>query len=118
MEATAVSAGIAISERAAQMVTSVFKEQGAEGSALRVFVAGQSCSGLKYGLAVEDTINPDDTEFVHFGVRIVVDADSLGQMDGSTVDYVEAEGNSGFKIDNPNIPSNCGGCSCGSGGCG
>lgn len=81
-------------------------------SALRVWVAGGGCSGLSYGMALDDGQPEEgDSIFEHEGVKVYVDPMSLNYMDGSTVDYVDDVLGGGFKIDNPLAVSSCG---CGS----
>ena len=81
-------------------------------SALRVWVAGGGCSGLSYGMALDDGQPEEgDNIFEQEGIKVYVDALSLGYMDGSTVDYVDDVLGGGFKIENPLAVSSCG---CGS----
>lgn len=86
-----------------------------QGYALRVFVAGSSCSGLQYGMALDKDIRPQDLQAVYDGVTVIVDEVSILYMRGATIDFVETPTGSGFKIENPNAVSNCGG---GCSGCG
>ncbi|MCS6776876.1 MAG: iron-sulfur cluster insertion protein ErpA [Chloroherpetonaceae bacterium] len=128
--------GVALSARAAEEISTLMERQGKAGAALRVFVQGGGCSGLSYGMAIDDTIEENDLVFDNFGVKVVVDPISINYLRGSSIDYVEdvAMGG-GFKIDNPNAVRSCGcgssfstedgeeagGCGsggCGSGGCG
>lgn len=86
------------------------QEQGAK--ALRVWVAGGGCSGLSYGMALEQSEpEEEDQIFDHDGIKIYVDSLSLQYMDGSEVDFVEDVLGGGFKINNPNATGSCG---CGS----
>lgn len=99
-------------------------------SALRVWVAGGGCSGLSYGMALDDSApETDDQVFEHEGIKIYVDALSLNYMAGASVDYVDDTFGGGFKIENPNATSTCGcgssfktedseGVAAGGGGCG
>ncbi len=81
-------------------------------SALRVWVAGGGCSGLSYGMALDDNEpEADDQVFEQDGVKLFVDSTSLGFMSGSIVDYIDDVLGGGFKIENPNAVSSCG---CGS----
>ena len=81
----------------------IFGEQGKADAMLRVWVAGLSCSGFRYGMGIEDRApEQDDTVFDANGIRVVVDPQSLSYMDGSTVNWIDEKENSGFAIDNPN----------------
>ncbi|CAN5436933.1 hypothetical protein BH11ARM1_BH11ARM1_10800 [soil metagenome] len=125
---------ITLTERAAGELSGLINDQKA-GAALRVWVAGGGCSGLQYGMALDDNApEADDKVFEDHGIKIFVDGLSLGYMEGAFVDYVEDTLGGGFKIENPNATSSCGcgnsfkteggegaaagGCGSGGGGCG
>ncbi len=123
---------ITLTERAATELKDLISSENKPNAALRVWVAGGGCSGLSYGMALDD--NPpeaNDQIFDENGVKVYVDALSLNYMNGSSVDYVDDPMGGGFKIENPNAVSSCGcgssfktegsgggGCGCGSCGCG
>jgi iron-sulfur cluster assembly protein len=103
---------ITLSKRAAQELTDLIKAENKTNAALRVWVAGGGCSGLTYGMALDDNEPEEgDQQFEHEGVRIVVDSLSLQYMEGALVDYVDDVMGGGFKIENPNATNTCG---CGS----
>ncbi|MER3412770.1 MAG: iron-sulfur cluster insertion protein ErpA [Armatimonadota bacterium] len=103
---------ITLTERAAQEIKALFEEQGKPDAALRVWVAGGGCSGLQYGMAIDDAApEADDVTLSDQGVTIYVDNLSLKYMTGSVVDFVEDVLGGGFKIENPNAVRSCG---CGS----
>jgi iron-sulfur cluster assembly accessory protein len=127
--------GVNLTERAAEEILNLLERQGKADAALRVFVSGGGCSGLNYGMAIDDTIEEGDIVYNCFGVKVVVDSLSINYVKGASVDYVEDVMGGGFKIDNPNATRSCGcgssfstedgedagGCGsggCGSGGCG
>ena len=124
---------ITLTDRAATELKDLMTSQNKAKAALRVWVAGGGCSGLSYGMALdENEPEADDKVFETDGVKLFVDTLSLGYMEGSSVDYVDDVLGGGFKIENPNATSSCGcgssfktegsaggGCgSCSSGGCG
>jgi len=103
---------ITLSERAVTELKDLMSQQAKENNALRVWVAGGGCSGLSYGMALDDGAPEEgDQIFEQDGVKIFVDGLSLNYMDGSSVDFVEDALGGGFKIENPNATSTCG---CGS----
>jgi iron-sulfur cluster assembly accessory protein len=103
---------ITLTERAATELKDLIKSQDKESSALRVWVAGGGCSGLSYGMALDDgQPEAEDNVFEQDGLKVYVDPLSLNYMDGSQVDYVDDVLGGGFKIENPNATSSCG---CGS----
>ncbi len=107
---------ITISGTAAGRLTGILSEQGKPGATLRVWVAGLGCSGYRYGMGIDEK-EPEqgDQIFESNGIRVVVDPQSLSYMDGSTVNWIDEQENSGFAIDNPN-PAPARECNCG-GGC-
>lgn len=103
---------ITLSKRAAQELNDLIQSENKTNAALRVWVAGGGCSGLTYGMALDENDPEDgDQTFEHEGVKIVIDGLSLQYMDGSQVDYVDDAMGGGFKIENPNAVNTCG---CGS----
>lgn len=103
---------ITLTERAACELKELMTSQDKMNAALRVWVAGGGCSGLSYGMALDDNEpEADDQVFEQAGVKVLVDSLSLGYMSGAQVDYVDDTLGGGFKIENPNATSSCG---CGS----
>jgi iron-sulfur cluster assembly accessory protein len=84
-------------------------DNGATG--LRIQVTGGGCSGMQYGLRLEQAANLED--FVveaGEGVKVFVDPASQPTIEGVVVDFVESMEGSGFKFTNPNAKNAC---SCG-----
>ena len=80
-----------------------------EGSSLRIKVVGGGCSGLRYELAFDKTINNDIDHLVEErDVRVIIDEKSALYMVGSILDYTDALMDTGFKIVNPNARNSCG----------
>ena len=75
--------------------------------ALRVFVAGGGCSGLQYGMTLDEE-QEGDTVISISGFNILVDEMSMGYIDGSEIDYVDSLMGAGFTVNNPNAVSCCG----------
>lgn len=119
---------ITLTDRAVVELKDLMESQSRQSAALRVWVSGGGCSGLSYGMGLDDDApDKDDLTFEQDGVKIIIDPLSLGYMDGSSVDYVDDDFGGGFKIDNPMASSSCGcgnsfqtagGGGCSSGGCG
>ena len=74
---------------------------------LRVFVAGGGCSGLQYGMTLDEE-QEGDVVVVHEDVKIFVDEMSVGYLTGSDIDYVDSLMGAGFVVHNPNAVSACG----------
>ncbi len=100
---------ITLTDRAATELLDLITTQDKQSSALRVWVAGGGCSGLQYGMALdENDPEADDNVFEQAGIKVYVDPISLNYMDGASVDYVDDVLGGGFKIENPNATSSCG----------
>src|SRR5438128_797976 len=99
---TALNTGVTLTERAAEEIRGLLERQGKADAALRVFVSGGGCSGLNYGMAIDDAIEEDDFVYNCYGVKVVVDPMSLNYVKGASIDYVEDAMGGGFKTDHPN----------------
>ena len=102
---------IEITDQAVAKVKELIEMQQKDGSGLRVYVKGGGCSGLSYGMMLEDTADEDDDVLDFSGLPVYVDPTSSMYLHGASVDYVETIMGAGFKVDNPNAVSSCG---CGS----
>ena len=109
---------VILSQPAATAVRSLMEQKDLEGYALRIFVQGGGCSGLQYGLALDNNIRETDTTSETDGIQLICDEVSIQYLSGATVDYVEDVTGSGFKINNPNqFSCGCGSSTDSSGGC-
>jgi iron-sulfur cluster assembly protein len=112
LEAPAVATTpLTLTEAAASEVKALIEQQERDDLYLRVWVQGGGCSGLQYGMALDENVEADDQTFEASGVRLVLDPTSLKYVTGSVVDYVQSEMGGGFKVENPNAVKSCG---CGS----
>ncbi len=107
-----VISDVSLTERAASELQGMLVDNDKSNAALRVWVAGGGCSGLSYGMALDEN-EPEEGDRVMSdkGIKIYVDELSLRYMVGAVVDYVEDVLGGGFKIDNPKAVKSCG---CGS----
>ena len=103
---------ITLTDRAAKELRDLMESEQKTNAALRIWVAGGGCSGLTYGMALDDNAPEEGDQLYEYdGVKIYVDSMSLQHMDGASVDYVDDAMGGGFKIENPNATQSCG---CGS----
>jgi iron-sulfur cluster assembly accessory protein len=99
---------IELTDAAAEMVRNLLVEKSVPDHGLRIFVAGGGCSGLQYGMALEEESRPYDHVIEHAGIRVYVDPTSMMYLSGAVVDYEDSLMGGGFRIDNPNAVSSCG----------
>jgi iron-sulfur cluster assembly accessory protein len=109
--AAAVAAPLVLTEAAAVEVKTLLDQQDRADLYLRIYVSGGGCSGLQYGMALDENVDPDDETFHVNAIPVVVDRTSLKYLTGSVVDYISTDMGGGFKIENPNAVKSCG---CGS----
>ncbi|HWZ18648.1 MAG TPA: iron-sulfur cluster insertion protein ErpA [Ktedonobacteraceae bacterium] len=92
---------------AADKVRELLTQENDPSLALRVFVAGGGCSGLQYGMTLDEE-QDGDTVIRISEFNILVDEMSVGYIDGSEIDYVDSLMGAGFTVNNPNAVSSCG----------
>lgn len=98
---------LSITPAAAGKVRELLEQENDPGLALRVFVAGGGCSGLQYGMTLDEE-QEGDTVISQGEFKVLVDEMSLGYINGSEVDYVDSLMGAGFTVNNPNAVSSCG----------
>lgn len=98
---------ISLTSAAADRVKSFLARRG-HGVGLRLGVKKTGCSGFAYVVNYADEIAPQDVVFEDQGVRVLVDRDSLGYIDGTQVDFVKQGLNEAFRFRNPNVKGECG----------
>jgi len=112
---------VTLSSAASEAVKNILKERNLEGYALRVYVAGGGCrcSGVNFGMALDNNFRDVDTTFDLNGIKVVVDEVSIDYLRGATIDFVnDPVRGAGFAVDSPNAKGlehahAEGGCGCG-----
>jgi len=100
---------IEVTDVAAERIRELLEKEGKlESHALRLKVIGGGCSGLRYELAFDDSVNESDSEVEIGGVRVIVDEKSALYLVGTRLDFVDTLQESGFKMVNPNASTTCG----------
>ena len=111
---------ITLTPAASKAVSDIIAERKLEGYALRVYLAGSGCcSGVSFGMALDNNIQDSDKSFESEGVRVIVDEVSLDYLQGAKIDFVnDPQRGSGFLVDSPAAADMAhehseGGCACG-----
>jgi len=111
------AASINLTQAASQAVKDILAERKLEGYGLRVYVAGGGCSGVQFGMALDNNFRDVDTVVEANGIRVLVDNVSVDYLRGAKIDYVnDPERGAGFVVDSPNAAKHEhgeGGCACG-----
>jgi iron-sulfur cluster insertion protein len=102
---------INITEAAKTKILDLLAEENNPDLKLRTFVQGGGCSGFQYGFTFDEQQNEDDFEVPLGDYKVLVDAMSMGYLQGAEIDYTESINGSQFSIKNPNATTTCG---CGS----
>jgi len=115
-----VSPTLTLTTAASDAIKNILAERNLDGYALRVYVAGGGCSGVNFGMALDNNFRDVDTTFEANGVKVVVDEVSIEYLLGANIDYVnDPVRGAGFAVDSPNAKAHSHGeegCACGSGG--
>ena len=99
---------VELTESAARHVASMLEKRG-QGIGLRLGTKKSGCTGFSYVVDYADDSGENDVVFESHGVKVVVDKQSLQQIDGLEVDYLKTNAiNQGFEFRNPNIKDACG----------
>jgi iron-sulfur cluster assembly accessory protein len=98
---------ITMTPTAAGKVRELLQQENDPTLGLRVFVAGGGCSGLQYGMTLDEE-QEGDTVISMEGIKVFVDDMSVGYINGSEIDFVDSLMGAGFTVNNPNAVSSCG----------
>ncbi len=98
---------LTITPEAVGQLKTFLTEQGTPEAGLRVFVAPGGCSGLQYGMTIEEAAEDGDEVIETDGVRLLVDNFSAMYLQGAEVDYVNSLMGGGFTVHNPNAVASC-----------
>ena len=98
---------ISLTTAAADRVRTFLSRRG-HGVGLRLGVKKTGCSGFAYVVNYADDLGKEDVVFEDQGVKVIVDRDSLGFIDGTQVDFVKQGLNEAFRFRNPNVRGECG----------
>lgn len=98
---------VSMTPAAADKVRELLQQENDPALGLRIFVAGGGCSGLQYGMTLDEQ-QEGDTLIAQDGFHVLVDEMSIGYITGSEVDYVDSLMGAGFTVNNPNAVSSCG----------
>jgi iron-sulfur cluster assembly protein len=98
---------ISVTPVAAEKVRELLAQENDPTLGLRIFVAGGGCSGLQYGMTLDEE-QEGDTSISMGDFKIFIDEMSIQYISGSEVDYVDSLMGAGFTVNNPNAVSTCG----------
>jgi iron-sulfur cluster assembly protein len=98
---------ITLTEKAAAQVAKQLRKRG-QGLGLRLGVKKSGCTGFAYVVDYADALEPDDSVFEQYGVKVIVKNSDLAYLAGVEVDFRREGISEAFKFHNPNIKATCG----------
>jgi iron-sulfur cluster assembly protein len=98
---------ITLTDAAAARLNELLAQQQA-GAALRLGVTTSGCSGFAYTMDFADAPGDNDEVFEDHGIRLLINREHLGYLEGMQVDFVREGLNRSFKFSNPNVTATCG----------
>ena len=98
---------VTLTAQAVKELHKVIAEEGRDDLGLRVFVSPGGCSGLSYGMSLEEQSDEGDFVVQQEGLSIFVDEFSANFVQGSQIDYVKGLMGAGFTVHNPNAKKSC-----------
>ncbi|GCE49360.1 iron-sulfur cluster assembly protein [Thermosporothrix hazakensis] len=98
---------ITMTPAAVEKVSELLQQENDPSLGLRIFVAGGGCSGLQYGMTLDEE-QEGDTVIPVNDFKVFIDEMSITYISGSEVDYVDSLMGAGFTVNNPNAVSTCG----------
>ena len=99
---------INLTEKAANKVKQLLEKENKQSYGLRIGIVAGGCSSYMYEIGLEKAPKDEDIVIEEKGVKIFMNPQSIAFLKGSTVDYIDALQNAGFKINNPNVKTSCG----------
>ena len=99
---------LTLTETAQKAVSRFIHGSDGQHGGLRIQVTGGGCSGMQYGMALEEAANSDDLVLDVADFQVFIDPASAPLLEGVTVDFQDGIDGSGFKFHNPNAKASCG----------
>ena len=94
-----------VTKTAQEKIQGVIEAEDMEVEGLRIGIEGRSATAFQYSLGLATETEEDDIVIEIGTFKVLVDAKSAADLKGAVIDYVEDLNSSGFKIENPNIPT-------------
>ncbi|GER81363.1 MAG: iron-sulfur cluster insertion protein ErpA [Thermogemmatispora sp.] len=103
------SSVVTLTPLAMEKIRELLQQENDPNLGLRIFVASGGCSGLQYGMTLDEE-QEGDTVIAQGDFKVLIDEMSLDYVNGSEIDYVDSLMGAGFTVNNPNAVTTC---SCG-----
>ncbi len=95
---------IEITDAAQVQIRQMLEEDQRKGMQLRMQILGRGPGGFRYAVRFvpPDEVEADDAQVEFEGFNVLIDSNTLPNLEGSTLDYQEDNFQRGFMIENPN----------------
>jgi len=95
---------LTFTDAARERVRHFIAAQNRPGLALRVAISGRTSGGFRYAMGVveESSREAEDVVLDAGDFIVLIDPDSLEDLRGASIDFVETAGGAGLQINNPN----------------
>ena len=98
---------VQLTDKAVAELRKIIASEDRDDLGLRVFVSPGGCSGLSYGMSLEETSDEGDFVVQQEGLNVFVDEFSANFVRGSQIDFVKGLMGAGFTVHNPNAKKAC-----------
>ena len=98
---------VTLTDKATTELRKIIATEGRDDLGLRVFVSPGGCSGLNYGMSLEELADDGDFVVQQEGLTVFVDEFSANFVKGAQIDYMSGLMGAGFTVHNPNAKKSC-----------
>ncbi|NLI61917.1 MAG: iron-sulfur cluster assembly accessory protein [Methanosarcinaceae archaeon] len=102
---------VKITDEAVAALNDVMNSQENKEQHLRIYIAGMGCSGIAFGLSLDDEISENDSTEEISGIKIVYDVDMKKTVEPLIINYIDDGFRKGFTVEDPNAVQCGGSCS-------
>ena len=101
-----------VTDKAAEQLKALLDKEQKKGSLIRIYFAGNSCSGPQYAPALDMEKKEEDVVSNMNGINVVYDKNMENDLKDFELDYIQTPYGEGFIVRNPNAACgpDCSGC--------
>jgi len=103
---------VKVTDKAAEQLKALLDKEQKKGSLIRIYFAGNSCSGPQYAPALDMEKKEEDVVSNMNGINVVYDKNMENDLKDFELDYIQTPYGEGFIVRNPNAACgpDCSGC--------
>ncbi len=102
---------VTITETAAKKAKEILVAEGKANWGLRIYTAGGGCCGPSYGMDLDENAKSGDEVVEKDGLKVFIDQETMKNLGGMQIDFVEEGERQGFVLTGGKAPSCGSGCS-------